>query len=167
MVELHNMFRICSINPFFKGAFVMSSTTVESGSKVIEDVFQNIRRAAEANLKMQQEVFHQWSHLWPFPTPQSVWIDKVRDFQKQWASTVSELVRKHRSIVDRQYQAVIESLDAAFHVVESTNPEEFRRRTEQLCRKAIDCVRETSETQLREFQSAVAKWTEMATKGAT
>jgi hypothetical protein len=143
----------------------MATATAETGSKVLEDVFQNIRRAAEANLKMHQEIFHQWSHLWPYPTPQSIWIDKLRDFQKQFSTTVSDLVRKHRGVIDKQYQAAIESLDAALSIPESTNPEEFRRRTEQLCRKTLDCIREVSETQLREFQEALAKWTELATKG--
>ena len=40
-------------------------------------------------------------------------VDKVRDFQKQWANTVSDLARKHRDVVDKQYQAALESLDAA------------------------------------------------------
>jgi len=141
----------------------MSSAT-ETGSRVLEDVFQNIRKAAEANLKMQQEVFQQWSQLWPISTPQSALVDKLRDFQKQWANTVSDLARKHRETMERQYQAAIESLDAALRVTESTNPEEYRKRSEQLCRKTLDCLREVSETQLREFQDTVTKWTELATK---
>jgi hypothetical protein len=136
----------------------------ETGSRVLEDVFQNMRKAAEANLKMQQEVFQQWSHFWPVATPQSAMVDKARDFQKQWATTVSDLARKHRDVFDRQYQAALESLDAALRVTESTNPEEYRKRSEQFCRKALDCVREVSETQLREFQDAVTKWTELTTK---
>ena len=140
------------------------SKETETGSKLLEDVFQNIRKAAETNLKMQQDIFQQWTHLWPMQTPQSIWLDKVRDFQKQWSNTVSDLARKHRDTLDKQYQATIESLDAALRVAESSNPEEYRRRTEQLCRKTLDCMREMSETQLREFQDAVSKWTELATK---
>jgi hypothetical protein len=143
------------------------ATETESGSKVLEDVFQNIRKAAETNLKMHQELFQQWSHLWPMPTVQSIWVDKIRDFQKQWSTTVSDLARKHRDVIDKQYESAIESLDAALRVAESTNPEEFRRRTEQLCRKTLDCMREVSETQLRAFQNAISKWTELATKAGT
>jgi hypothetical protein len=142
----------------------MAATETLAGSKVLEDVFQNIRRAAESNLKMHQEVFHQWTHMWPFPAPQSIWFDKARDFQKQWATTVADLVRKHRDIMDKQYQAAIESIDAALRVAEATSPEEYRRRTEQLCRKSLDCLREISETQLSEFQDAVLKCTELMTK---
>ena len=142
------------------------ATETASDSKVFDDVFQNIRKAAESGLKMQQEMLHQWSHLWPFPTPQSIWLDKVRAFQKQWANTVSDLARKHRDVMDKQYQAAIESLDAALGIGDATTPEEFRRRSEALCRKTLDCLREMSETQLHEFQTAVTKWTELATKAA-
>lgn len=137
------------------------------GSKVMEDVFQNIRKVAETNLKLQQEMFQQWSHLWPMPTAQSVWIDKVREFQKQWSHTISDLARKHREVIEKQYQSAIESLETALRVGESTNPEEFRKRSEQLCRKTLECLREVSETQIREFQEAMAKWTEMATKAGS
>ena len=50
----------------------------ETGSRVLEDVFQNVRKAAEANLKLQQEMFQQWSHLWPTSTPQSVFVQGPR-----------------------------------------------------------------------------------------
>lgn len=144
------------------------AAATETGNKVLEDVFQNVQKAAEANLKMQQEIFRQWTSLWPgFPTPQSVWLDKVRDFQKQWSNTVSDLVRKHRDTMDRQYQAAVESLDAALRVSESTNPEEYRRRSEQLCRKTLDCMKEMSETQMREFQEALSKWTDLVTKAGS
>lgn len=143
------------------------TTTKETGSKVLEDVFQNVRKATEANLKMQQEIFQQWTRFLPISTPQSAMVDKVRDMQRQWTTTVSDLARKHRDVMDKQYQAALESLDAALRVTESTNPEEYRKRSEQFCRKTLDCVREASETQLREFQEAVSKWTELATKATS
>ncbi len=137
----------------------------ENGSQLFEEVFSNISKAAEANLKMQQEVFRQWTSLWPgMPAPQSVWIDKVRDFQKQWSQTVSDLARRHREAVDRQYQAAQESLDSALRVAESSNPEEYRRRSEQLCRKTIDCMREMSEAQIKEFQDVLTKWSDLVAK---
>jgi hypothetical protein len=110
-------------------------------------------------------MFRQWGALWPgFPTPQAAWLDKVRDFQHQWAATISDLARKHRDTLDRQYQAGLESLEEALRVAEASNPEDFRARTEQLVRKTLDCMREISETQMTEFQEAVNKWSELATK---
>ena len=140
----------------------------ETKTNVYEEVFQNMRKAAEANLKMQQDMFHQWTTLWPgFPSPQSMWLDKVRDFQRRWGTTMSDLARKHRDTLDRQYQAALESLEEALRVSESSTPEEFRQRTEQLYRKTLDCMREVSEAQMKEFQEAMSKWSELLTKTAS
>ena len=139
--------------------------TTETKTDLYGDVVQHIRNAAEANVKLQQDMLRQWSTMWPgFSNPQTAWLEKVRDFQHQWANTVSDLARTHRDVLDKQYQASLESLEEALRVSESSNPEEFRKRTEQLCRKMLDCVREVSETQFKEFQEAVSKWTELATK---
>ena len=136
------------------------SETATAGN-LLEEVVDNVRKAAEANLKLQQEVFRTWSTLWPgMPAPQTAWMDKMQDFQRQWANTISDLARKHRDVQDRQYQAALESLEEALRVTESKNPEEFRKRSEQLCRKTIDCVKEISETQMKEFQEAINKFNE-------
>lgn len=138
----------------------MTATT-----SVIDQVLENMRKAAEANVKLQQDMFRQWSALWPgLPSPQNVWLDKMKDFQKQWSHTVSELAHRHRDTLNRQYQAALESLDEALRMVEASNPDEFRQRTEQLCRKTLDCVRELSEAQMNEFQEAMKKWSELVTK---
>ena len=142
--------------------------TTATDANVYQDVFENMRKAAEANVKMQQDMFQQWMTMWPgMPSPQSIWIDKMRDFQRQWTNTISDLARKHRDTVDRQYQAALESLEDALRLSESTNPEEFRQRTEQLCRKTLDCMREVSEAQMKEFQDAMNKWSELVTKAGS
>ena len=143
------------------------ATTAKMESPVLDEVFQNVRKATEAGLKMQQEMFSQWSSLWPgLPTPQSAWVDKVRQFRTEWKETVSQLARKHGDVIERQYKAATDSLDAALNVTEASNPEEFRRRTEQLCRKTLECVREISETQIREFQEMATKMTDLMTKAS-
>ncbi len=139
--------------------------TTDTVANVYDDVFKNFRMAAESSLKMQQEMLRQWGVMWPgFPTPQAAWMEKVRDFQHQWVATVSDLARKHRDALDRQYQAGLESLEEALRMTESSNPEELRARTEQLFRKTFECMREISETQMNEFQEAVNKWSELTTK---
>ena len=141
----------------------MTTTT-----NVYDEVFNNFRKAAESNLKMQQEAFRYWSSMWPgIPTPHSAWMEKVRDFQHEWVRAISDLARKHRNSLDQQYQAAIDSLEEALRVADSTTPEEFRQRIEQLFRKTFECVREISETQLNEFQDAVNKWSELTTKAGT
>lgn len=140
-------------------------TETMTSSPVFEEVFQNIRKAAETSLKMQQEVYSQWAGMWPgVPTQQSAWLNQMQGFRKQWVDTISTLARTHRDVVERQYQAALESLDAALSVSDATSPEEFRRRSEQLCRKSLDCMKEMTESQIREFQQAITKWTDLFAK---
>jgi hypothetical protein len=141
------------------------TATKKPGSPVLEEVFQNVRKVAEANLKLQQDLLSQFSSMWPgIPTPQSAWISQFQQFRSKLVDTVSELARKHGEAIDRRYKAATESLDAALSISDATTPEEFRRKSEQLCRKSLDCVREVAETQVREFQEAVTKWTDVLAK---
>jgi len=144
----------------------MAETATKSkNSPVFEEMFQNVRKATEATLKMQQDVLSQWSSLWPgMPTPQSAWINQIQQFRTKFAETVSELARKHRDVIDRQYIAAVESLEAALSVNDASTPEEFRRKSEQFCRKTLDCMREMAETQVQVIQGAVTKWTDLVAK---
>lgn len=134
-------------------------------SPVFEEVFRNLRKVTEANLKMQQELFSQWTSLWPgIPTPQSAWIDKMRQFRTQWANSIAELAREHKKVLDSQYDSALQSLEAALSVTDASSPEELRRKTEQFCRKSLDCVRDMSESQIREMQSTITKMMDAITK---
>lgn len=137
----------------------------EANTNLYDQVLENMKKAAEAGLKMQQDAMQQWTALWPaVPSPQSMWTDKVLDFQKQWSSALSDLAHRHRATLDRQYQATIESFEEAMSVGESSNPEEFRQRTEQFFRKSLDCMREATEAQMKEYQEAMAKLSELVSK---
>ncbi|MAT72000.1 MAG: hypothetical protein CMJ58_21050 [Planctomycetaceae bacterium] len=134
----------------------------------MEGVFDEVRKAAETNVKLSQEMLRQWLTMWPgLPTPQSMWLDKMRDFQKAWTGAVSDLARKHRDTVDRQYQAALESLEQNLKLMEAKTPDELRKRSEEVCRKAIDCVKECTEAQVKEFQNALTKLTELTTQSAS
>ncbi|MEQ8785926.1 MAG: hypothetical protein RIC55_06490 [Pirellulaceae bacterium] len=143
------------------------AATQEAAGKVFDEVFQSVRKAAEANMKLQQEAFQQWANFWTgaaqplVPAPQ---MEQVREIQQKWTSAVSQLAHKHREVLDRQYDAAIASLDDALKISDAKTPEEFRQRTEQFYRKTIDCLREMSQAQMSEFQDMVSKWGELATK---
>jgi hypothetical protein len=137
-------------------------------TKVFEQVMDNFRKTAEATMSAQKDLYEQWQSNWPgLAQPQVPWLDQVREFQRSWSSTVVELVRKHRETLDQQYQAGIEAIEEAFSVSESGDPEEFRKRVEQLCRKNLDCLKEISEAQIKEFQNATTKWVEFLTQGVS
>src|ERR687898_847493 len=82
--------RVPNSPAFMRREKTMTETKTAPASSVFEELFQNIRKAAEANLKMQQEVLSQWSVLWPgMPLPQSAWINQIQNVRKQWLETVS------------------------------------------------------------------------------
>jgi hypothetical protein len=142
--------------------------TTKTDSNIYDQVLDSMKKATEASLKMQQDAVQQLTALWPgFSAPQTASLDKVKEFQKQWSSTVSELAHKHGQTLDNQYQAALESLEQALNIGESSNPEEFRQRTEQFLRKSLDCMREASEAQMKEYQEAMNALGELVTKAGT
>jgi hypothetical protein len=144
------------------------TTETESVQNVFEQVFDNLRKTAESNIEMQQELFRQWSANWPgFPQPQNAWVERVQKFQKAWAKTVKELLSKHREVADEQYGLALDSLEEAFRVAQSSDPDEYAKRCEALCRKSLEVLRDVGELQTKELQEALTKWTELAAKSAT
>jgi hypothetical protein len=145
-------------------SFAMATKT-ESATNVFEQVFDNLRKTAESNIEMQQELFRQWGANWPgFPHQENAWLDRVQKFQKEWSKTFAELVNKHRKLLDDQYRMAIDSLKEAFHVAESADPQEYQQRCEELCRKSLELMREAGELQLKETQEALNRWVAMAVK---
>jgi hypothetical protein len=144
------------------------TTQTESVANVFEQVFDHLRKTAEANIEMQQELFRQWGAGFPgFPQPQSAWVERAQKFQKEWAKTVKELLTKHRETLDEQYGMAIDSLDEAFRALQSADPQEYAKRCEALCRKSLDAVREVGEAQVKETQEALNKWIALAAKAAS
>lgn len=139
----------------------------DAANKVFQQVMDSFRKTAETTLSAQKDLFQQWQSNWPgVAATQTPWLDQLRQFQHDWSTTVVDLVRKHRDTIDRQYQAGIDALEEAFSVSESNDPEELRQRMEKLFRQNLDCLKETSEAQIREFQEATTKWVELMTKSA-
>jgi hypothetical protein len=143
------------------------ATQTESEINVFEQAFDSLRKTAEANLEMQQELFRQWGANWPgFPQPQNAWVEKAQKFQKEWTKTVKELLSKHREILDEQYQLAVDSLDEAFRLAQSSDPQDFAKKCEALCKKSLTVLREAGELQVKETQEALNKWIGLAVKAA-
>jgi hypothetical protein len=143
------------------------ATQTKAVSSVFEQAFDSLRKTAEANLEMQQELFRQWGAHWPgFPQPQNAWVERAQKFQKDWAKTVKDLLSKHREILDDQYRLALESLDEAFRVGQSSDPEEYVKRCEALCKKSLEVMREAGELQVKETQEALSKLIGLGVKAA-
>jgi hypothetical protein len=117
---------------------------------------------------MQQDLFRRWGATWPgFPTIENAWLDRVQKFQKEWSKSVTESMNKHRKMLDDQYRIAIDGLKEAFRAIETADPQEYRERCENLCRKSVEMVREIGELQMKETQESLNRWVALVLKGST
>jgi hypothetical protein len=138
---------------------------------MFDQVFDNFRKATESTLQAQQDLFRQWMSQWPmFPVAPTAAsnatgvTEQVRNFQKQWTDSVTALMTRHCEALDTQYRAGIKTIEDALRTTEARSPEEFRKLTEELWRKSFEVLKQTIENQIRDFQAAVEKWSELVTQ---
>jgi hypothetical protein len=134
---------------------------------MFDSVFESLKKATDVTVEMQQELFKKWASLWPGPTPPAgFWGEQGSKFQRKWAEAVEELLKKQREALEGQLTAGLQNLEAAFRLAEASDLNELRTRTVELWQKSFDCLKQTLETQAREFQAAANQWKDVMTKGA-
>jgi hypothetical protein len=138
------------------------TTATESATNLYEETFGSLRKATESALQFQQQMYSKWSTMCPgLGQSNTDWNTNLKKLQKDWATMTTEVMRKHRAVLDQQYRSGIESLEEAFRLASAKDPAEFRDRCEALCRSALDLMKESSESQMRQFQEAMNKWVEL------
>jgi hypothetical protein len=138
---------------------------------MFDQVFDNFRKATETTLQAQQDLFRHWVSQFPMysmapaaPSSPTEATKQVWTFQKQWADSVVTLMTKHCETLDAQYRAGIKATEDALRTTDAKSPEEFLRLTEELWRKSFEVLKQTIENQLRNFQIAIEKWSELMTQ---
>jgi hypothetical protein len=133
--------------------------------QAFDQVFESFKKATESTLQMQHDLFRQWTALWPgFPKTPPSWAEQAQKFHKDWSQAMTELVQKYQQAWDRQYKAGMQTLEEAFRLAEAKDPEELRKKTVELWQKSFDCLKELAQAQVRDFQTAIEKWMELAKK---
>jgi len=132
---------------------------------MFDQVFDSLRKAADSGLAMQQELFKKWMGMWPGVQATPAGFGEPVAFQKKWVEVVGDLIKKERESLEAQFSAGLRSIEEAFRLAEAKDPQELRTKTIELWQKTFECLRQTYETSLRDFQAAVTKWTELV-KGA-
>jgi len=133
---------------------------------MFEQVIENLNLVRDSSIKLQQELFKKWVGAWASP-----WVgpngggDKVQQAQKKWHAFTADLVKKEREKLEAQFSAGLKNIEEAFHLAEVKEPEELRTKTIELWQRSIECMRQMYEAQMRDFQAAVTKWTELVLKG--
>jgi hypothetical protein len=130
-------------------------------------VFENLRTATDLAIQTQQDLFKKWIAFWEGGTLfQSVKGEQAQKFQKKWTEAVTETLKRQREAMEVQFTAGLKSLEAAFAVAGAKDIAEVRAKSVELWQKSFDCLRKAFEAQTSEFQAALARWTELVTKGA-
>ena len=141
---------------------------------MFDQVLDNLRKATDSTIQVQQEMFREWFQQWTqvpgIPTPgtmiTSSWADQIHAFQRKWSETITEMLNKHRETLDSQYRAGIQTIEDAVRVGEAQQDlAQFGKRTEELWRQSIDCLKTVMEAQVRDFQAAAEKAFEAVSKG--
>jgi hypothetical protein len=133
---------------------------------MFEQVFENLRSATESSIQLQQEVFNKWIGIWSGLPVAPNGAERLQRAQKQWLEFVSGLFKKHRETLETQFSAGLNNIEDAFHLADVKDPKELRTKTIEFWQKSIDCMRQTYEAQIRDFQAAAVKWTELVLKVA-
>jgi hypothetical protein len=130
---------------------------------MLDDVFDNFRKASESSLQMQQELFKQWTGAWMSAGSNAspVTPDGLQTFLRRWNDLLVDSMQRQRSALDALHASGIQVIEQTFRLTEARSPEDYRHRVEELWRKSFDAFRDHSEAQLRDFQKMIEKWAEM------
>jgi hypothetical protein len=132
---------------------------------MFDQVYQSMQKATEATIQMQQEMFKKYFGLFPgMPIPMAYPGEKYREFQKQWAAIVNEMLKRRRETVEAQFKIGLENIEKAFAIGEAKTPEELRAKTLELWKKSFEGFRQVYDAQMADFQAAFEKWFELTAK---
>ncbi len=135
---------------------------------MFEQVFENLQKATESSMKMQQEMFQKWVEGFPKATsamPSTP--DVFGDWRKQWEESAVHILKRQKELVDENYEAGIKALNDIFAVSESKNPQEYQQKVMELYQKSFESIRQLSESQLAEFKAAAEKCSKSMTTPTT
>ena len=135
---------------------------------MLEQAFENLKKATESSVRLQQEMFQKWVEAFPaagvsaMPTP----ADEMKKWRQKLEQISAEMLKKQKELVDKNYDAGIKALEDIFAVTEATSPQEYQQKVTELYQKSFESLRHLSEAQMNEFRSAAEKWTELMTTTA-
>lgn len=153
-----------------------------------EQVMENLRKATESSIQMQQEMMRKWTSLMPGmggesgvgagvgPGPSAFSpgaagnpvfpgsLEAFTKFQRAWEDAMSDVMQRQRQLVDSHYNAGLQAIHDMFRVGEARSPQEYQEKVLDLYRKSFESLRALSESQLRELKAAAEKWIQFAPK---
>jgi uncharacterized protein (TIGR02996 family) len=117
-----------------------------------EQVVDTLGRTTDATIRMQQDLLKEWVSL-------------CSAEPKRWAEIAGELFKKQHELLEAQLSAGLRLFQDDF-LGRGQDLGELLTKTAALWQKACDCVWQAYDFQVRGFQSAVVRGTELMTKPA-
>lgn len=134
-----------------------------------EQMVENFRKVSEASVQMQQDLLKQWTSgsFSGFPMGSSTWLDQTMKVRKEWAEVLTDIARKQKSVFESRMDAGIKVMEDSLKLAQCKDLKEFKAASEDLWKKSVESAKELTETQVRQFQSAVEKCMSVAAKTTT
>jgi hypothetical protein len=129
---------------------------------MFDTVYESLRRATETTIQVQQELFKKWmSFAAGAQAPGPPEAEQAQKIRKKWAEAVAETLTRQREVLEKQFNAGLKGLEAAFAVPAAKDAEELRARTFELWQQSFNCLKQAFEAQAKEFEASVARWSQL------
>jgi hypothetical protein len=134
---------------------------------MFDQIYESMRKAAEQNVQFQQELLRRWTAMWPWTatlTPPGG--EQAQAALKKWGETVNDWIKGRHETQQELFNAGLKQIEQAFRLAEIKDIDTLRTKTLELWQKTFGLLHECQESQVRDFQAAVGKWTEAMTRHA-
>ena len=129
---------------------------------MFDQVFQNLQKATESSMTLQQEMFKKWMESMPGGAPVvPSGLDLASQWKDKWEGICTDMVKRQKEMVDKNYDAGIKALEDIFKVAAVKNPLELQEKVVELYRKSFDSLRQLSESQMTQFKEVAEKWSKL------
>jgi hypothetical protein len=115
---------------------------------MFHQVIDNLGKATDITLQMQQEMLHTWAGPYPGGPPGA-----------PWAEILADLIKKRCELLQVQFGAGLQSVEEVFLLTLARNPEELRARAIGFWQETCARIRQVYAAQVRAFQDVVARGT--------
>ena len=95
---------------------------------MFEQVFENLQKATESSVKMQQEMFQKWFESVPTAAAAPSTSDAFAEWQKKLEDLAADLLQQQKALVDQNYEAGMKALEDMFGVAEAKSHKNISRR---------------------------------------
>lgn len=124
---------------------------------MFDQVLENLQKATESSIKLQQEMFQKWTEAIPGVPSFSAAGDGFAQWRKKFEQLSSETLKRQKEMVDKNYDAGIEALEGIFQVTSAKDPQELQEKVTELYKSSFESLRKLSESQMNEFKAASEK----------